>query len=80
MPQGISYLFVHLHKLDVSAAVELQETQGKMTRLQTHVLNFTVQFLDMEDSPVSLVHPPASRAYAVQQFIFINRPTHIFTD
>lgn len=65
---------MHLHKLDMSAAVEHQETQGRMTRL----LNFTVQFPDMEDSPVSLVHPPASQAYGAQQFVFINHLTHIF--
>lgn len=41
-------------------ALELQEMKGKITRLQNHMLNFTVQFLSMEDRNVSLLHPPAS--------------------
>lgn len=60
LSQGISYLFGWLHKLNMSTATERQEMKGKITRLQNHVLNFTVQFLYMEDRNVSLLHPPAS--------------------
>lgn len=51
-----------------------------MTRLQSHVLNFTVQLPNTEHSPVSLEHPPALQTYGAQQFIFINHLTHVFMD
>ncbi|XP_006112818.2 uncharacterized protein LOC102457239 isoform X1 [Pelodiscus sinensis] len=53
---GTSYLLECVHKLNLSTAMEFHEIKGRIMQLQNHMLNFTGQFLNMEERDDSLMH------------------------